>query len=166
MNKDDLLKIKTSETKMEIIKQLSKGQRTPSDLSRILKKSKSTIVEHLESLIDFGLVIKIERPGKKWVFYSLTKNGYEIIHGRPRISQVILTGSLLSIICGFIVLLFSKTLFQQYTITESGLQAVKSPEATLITTPNTYFYISVIFFAIGILGILFHFYINKVRLWK
>lgn len=167
MNKDVVLKIKTSETKMEIIKELSKGQRTPSDLSRLLKKSKSTVVEHLDSLINAGLVNKIERPGRKWVFYSLTKNGYDIIEVKPRISAFVLAGSLLSIIGGFVVLNLGKVAVQPKTFTESNiLTAMRTPAEVSASIPTMYIYTSIALFVLGVSGIVFYLYKTKMRVLK
>lgn len=79
MSDNKMLKVLSSETRKEILKELSRGYRTPSDLSRILKKSKSTTVEHLEKLMDAGLVSKSQEPGRKWVFYDLTKKGHTMV---------------------------------------------------------------------------------------
>lgn len=159
-----MLKIKASDTKMEIIKELSRGQRTPSDLSRLLKKSKSTIVEHLDALINAGFVSKIERPGRKWVFYSLTKNGYDIIEVKPRISAFALVGSLLSIIGGFVFLGLSKIGIQPKTFMDSeALTAMRTPTATVVVSP-IYIYASIALFTIGISGLVFYLYKTKMRL--
>jgi DNA-binding transcriptional ArsR family regulator len=69
------LKILAVDTRIEILKELKKGNRTLSDLSRILKKDKSTIMEHLVILTKAGLVRRIQNPGKKFVFYALTEKG-------------------------------------------------------------------------------------------
>ena len=68
MKENRLLKVLTSDTRRDILKILSNGYRNPSDLSRMLNKNKSTIVEHLDKMLDAGLVYKIEKPGKKWNF--------------------------------------------------------------------------------------------------
>ncbi|MFH8080809.1 MAG: winged helix-turn-helix domain-containing protein [Candidatus Aenigmatarchaeota archaeon] len=75
MVKKDILKVLSCETKMNILKELSNGQKTPTDLSKKLGKSKSTIADHLDELTKLGLVGKYEEKGKKWVFYFLTKDG-------------------------------------------------------------------------------------------
>ena len=102
MSKEDeeLLKTLTSDTRRDIVKTLSEGDRNPSDLSRLLKKSKSTIVEHLEKLINAGLVEKNERPGHKWVFYSLTKKGESYVSKKSQRLVIILSSVFLSIIGG------------------------------------------------------------------
>ncbi len=156
MKKDVFAKL--SETKIEIMKELSKGQRTPSDLSRLLNKSKSTIVEHLDALISAGMVNRMEKPGRKWIFYSLTKDGYEIIRVRPRIPVFVLVGSSLSIISSFLLLGLSRFSIQPKTLMKSdALTAMKTP----VSTVPTFIYVSIGLFIVGIVG-LFYFYKTKV----
>ncbi|MEM4554487.1 MAG: winged helix-turn-helix domain-containing protein [Candidatus Anstonellaceae archaeon] len=68
-----------SGTKAEILRQLFEADRIPTDLSARLGKSKSTITEHLEELVLEGMVERIERPGKKFVFYRLTSKGRQLL---------------------------------------------------------------------------------------
>ncbi|MBU0586861.1 winged helix-turn-helix domain-containing protein [Candidatus Micrarchaeota archaeon] len=64
-----------SDTRKQILKRLCEKNHRPSDLSRELKKDKSTIVQHLDVLNSAGLVERIERAGFKWVFYRLSNKG-------------------------------------------------------------------------------------------
>jgi DNA-binding transcriptional ArsR family regulator len=50
----DTLKILAVDTRIDILKELKTGSKTLSDLSRILKKDKSTILEHLTILTKAG----------------------------------------------------------------------------------------------------------------
>jgi DNA-binding transcriptional ArsR family regulator len=68
-----ILKLLAADTRMDVLKELKSGNKTLSDLSKILNKDKSTLIEHLEKLTNAGLVKRIERPGRKWIFYTLTK---------------------------------------------------------------------------------------------
>jgi DNA-binding transcriptional ArsR family regulator len=79
----DLMKVLSSDTRLEILKVLGERQLTSSDLSRRLNKHKSTIVEHLQVLQAAGLVEKDEKPGRKWIFYSLTDEGREVVSPVP-----------------------------------------------------------------------------------
>lgn len=69
----------SSDTRMEIMNTLLEGERTPTDISSKLNKSKATIVEHLDKLREADLVEKIEVDGRKWVFYKLTPRGKSIV---------------------------------------------------------------------------------------
>lgn len=68
-------KVLASETRIEILRELNKGERTPSFLSARLGKNASTIVEHLDKLSEAQMIEKIEERGKKYVFYRLTGKG-------------------------------------------------------------------------------------------
>ncbi len=68
-------RVLSSDTRIEILRELNRGERTPSFLSARLKKSSPTIVEHLGKLADAQMIEKIEQPGKKYVFYRLTSKG-------------------------------------------------------------------------------------------
>ena len=69
----------SSETRIGIMSELQRGERTPTDLSTRLGKSKATVVEHLDRLMDAGFVEKREEEGKKFVFYSLTSRGKAVL---------------------------------------------------------------------------------------
>jgi DNA-binding transcriptional ArsR family regulator len=84
----DTLKILAVDTRMDILKELKKGDRTLSDLSRILKMDKSTIMEHLTILAKAELVKRIQNPGKKFVFYALTEKGSNIFVEKQRALEI------------------------------------------------------------------------------
>src|SRR4030042_3502479 len=94
----DTLKVLSVDTRMDIIKELSQGERTPSDLGKRLNKNDSTIVEHLNGMIKVGLVKKIEHPRKKWIFYTLTEKGRGVISSRSRRLIIILSSSLVGFV--------------------------------------------------------------------
>jgi|GEM_PF-719040 len=75
----DLYKVLSSDTRRGILNSLQEGERTPTDISAKLNKSKATIVEHLDKLIEAKLVEKIEVDGRKWVFYKLTPKAKSLL---------------------------------------------------------------------------------------
>jgi len=75
----ELYRVLSSETRLQILNTLAEGERTPTDISSKLNKSKATIVEHLDKLREAELVEKIEVDGRKWVFYKLTPKGKSLI---------------------------------------------------------------------------------------
>jgi len=75
-----LLKTLTVDTRTDILKNLEKRPMTASELSRKLDKHVTTISEHLNVLKKSELVERVERPGRKWVYYKLTKPGQKIVH--------------------------------------------------------------------------------------
>ncbi|MDD5317171.1 MAG: winged helix-turn-helix domain-containing protein [Candidatus ainarchaeum sp.] len=71
----DMHRALSSSTRMDLMRELVQRDLTPTDLSARVGKSKATVVEHLDRLIDAKLVEKIEREGKKYVFYRATPKG-------------------------------------------------------------------------------------------
>ncbi len=76
-----LYKALSSDTRIDILRVLEDGEggRTPTFISERLGKSKATISEHLDKLVENGLVDKEEVEGRKWVFYRLTSKGKSAI---------------------------------------------------------------------------------------
>ena len=87
-----------SETRVDILKRLDGTQLTVSDLAREMEMNKATMFEHLEQLVEVGLVRKdteedrattvktvgseapVQGPPKKWVYYRLTWKGKNVLH--------------------------------------------------------------------------------------
>ena len=78
-DEEEIYKVLSSNTRREILSTLQEGERTPTDISYKLNKSKATIVEHLDKLMEAKLVEKIEADGKKWVFYKLTSKAKSLL---------------------------------------------------------------------------------------
>lgn len=66
-------------TRAGIMEQLEDADRIPTDLSAKLGKSKATVVEHLETLVEAGFVERVATPGKKFVYYRLTHKGRRML---------------------------------------------------------------------------------------
>jgi DNA-binding transcriptional ArsR family regulator len=75
-----LLKTLTVDTRTDILKSLGDRPMTASELSRKLNKHVTTVSEHLDVLNKSNLIERVERPGRKWVYYRLTKPGQRILH--------------------------------------------------------------------------------------
>ncbi len=69
----------SSDTRLGLMRELQARDLTPTDLSTRVGKSKATVVEHLDRLMDAGFVEKKEEAGRKFVFYGLTRKGKEIL---------------------------------------------------------------------------------------
>jgi len=171
----DVLKILAVDTRMDILKELSKGSRMPSYLGKKLNKSDATIVEHLSKLEKAGLVKKVEVPGKKFVFYTLTEHGVGVVSTKTRRLVIILSTSILALIGGMMS-------FTGYMFTSQGPQVfvarevaevgtalpTAAPEAAetvsqALTLPQVLLPLSIILFVISIAGFGFYFY-KKRRL--
>jgi DNA-binding HxlR family transcriptional regulator len=160
----DTLKVLSVDTRMDIIKELSQGERTPSDLGKRLKKSDATIVEHLNGMIKVGLVKKIEHPGKKWIFYTLTEKGRGVISSKSRRLIIILSGSIIGLIlsgasfvryqAGFVVNKLAAYPSSSGNLMQTGTQSSASSPLFL--------YISIGLLAVSLVGLGFYF-VKKPR---
>jgi len=77
----ETLKAIAVDTRLNILKLLSKKKYTLSDIAGILELGVSTIKEHLDILLKAGL-IKKEDTERKWKYYSLTFKGKRLIEPR------------------------------------------------------------------------------------
>lgn len=171
---EELFKALVSDTRREIVRTLSNGDRTPTDLSRTLKKSKSTIVEHLEKLMKAGLVEKIERPGHKWVFYSLTRKGESYVSKKSQRLVIILSMVFLSLIGGSLSLV---SYLSQSSYIVVGGEQLRVPEVIAETEkgivdyvapgkPTWLLYLSIGLFVLALIGIFVIIVMRKKRSWE
>lgn len=75
-----------SKTRWEIIKRLSKGKKTPSELAKVLGRSIPTVHRHLKHLENLGMIERVgERKGKTrpYVEYSLGKGFVFFVEALP-----------------------------------------------------------------------------------
>ncbi len=173
----DVLKVISAETRMDILKMLSEGGRTPSFVAKKLKKSDATIVEHLNKLEKVGLVKKLEVPGKKFIFYSLTERGTGIVSSKSRRLVIILATSLIVLMASFGT--FAGHLYMFDTFGARGFMATPQEAAGIavndsekVSQPATVFenlsitftqqpvflYASITLLAISLAGFGFYFY--------
>lgn len=100
----NLLKTVTVDTRASILKLLEERSMTASEISRALNKHVTTVSEHLEMLNESGLVERLERHGKKWIYYKLTKDAVRILHPKVysrwvlvlSLTMIVFVGSLAS----------------------------------------------------------------------
>jgi len=156
----DVLKVLSADTRMDILKMLNEGAKTPSYLGKHLKKSDATIIEHLDVMVKNGLVKKVEQPGRKWIFYTLTERGRGIASSKPRRLIIILSMSLLTLFSGIII---SSVYFpmQLGTFSRQAAPSVASESKDFIVGApawNYLFYVGIIFIAISLIGIFYYFY--------
>ena len=82
------LKAIASDTRMELLKELSKRKYTLSELTTKLNLKGPTIKEHLDNLIDADLV-KREESDNKWKYYFLTEKGKKLV--KPKEIKVLIS---------------------------------------------------------------------------
>ncbi|AIG99123.1 winged helix-turn-helix domain-containing protein [Archaeoglobus fulgidus] len=87
--KPETLEALLSPTRVRILKLLRDRNMTLSEISRSLDMSKSTVSEHIEKLLNAGLVAKNRRS--KWVYVSLTEFGRKVVDGDELFVKIILS---------------------------------------------------------------------------
>jgi DNA-binding transcriptional ArsR family regulator len=92
----DEFRVLASSTRIDIMKLLDESQLTVSDVSRRLAMNKATVHEHLTRLMEVGLVKK-EDTDRKWVYYSLTWKGRNLLH--PERVKVMVTLATIAVVC-------------------------------------------------------------------
>ncbi len=92
----DEFRVLASNTRIDILKLLDESQYTVSDISRKLDMNKATVHEHLSKLMEVGLVKKDDSP-RKWVYYSLSWKGRNLLHPE-RVRVMVSLGIMLTVI--------------------------------------------------------------------
>jgi DNA-binding transcriptional ArsR family regulator len=119
------LKAIASDTRMDLLKELSKRKYTLSELTTKLNLKGPTIKEHLDNLIDADLV-KREESDNKWKYYFLTEKGKKLV--KPKEIKVLIS---------FVVTLFATFGLIGYYIFSSlfpSKYATKSYDAAINVT--------------------------------
>jgi len=75
----DTFRALAADTRVDIIKILDERKHTLTDLSKKLKLAPSTLKEHIDRLVDSGLIYH-EDKGTKWKYYKLTRKGRSLLH--------------------------------------------------------------------------------------
>lgn len=115
-------KVLASETRIGILKKLDERQMTVTDLARVLEMNKATLFEHLEKLIDAGLIKKKE-DDRKWVYYTLSWKGKNILHPeRTKIAIVLSVSFICSIILIYLIIsIAGSSIFNQSPQTKDNI---------------------------------------------
>lgn len=91
----DDFKLLSSDTRVQILKLLDARARTGTELGKDLGLEKSTVHQHLERLVEGGLVHRRE-DDRLWVYYDLAPRGRRLLHPPRSGFTLLLAGSLLS----------------------------------------------------------------------
>ena len=123
----DEFRVLASTTRIDIMKLLDESQLTVSDVSRRLEMNKATVHEHLNKLIEVGLVKK-EDTNRKWVYYSLTWKGKNLLHPeRVKVMVALATIAIAVVIVGHIIAM------QGATVPSPGEHSLTTPPVTVTT---------------------------------
>jgi DNA-binding transcriptional ArsR family regulator len=93
----ETFKALAADTRVDMLKKLGEHKLTLTDLSEQMHMSPSTIKEHLDRLVEVGL-IEQEDKGMKWKYYRLTEKGKNIISPYETKVWILLATSLLIIV--------------------------------------------------------------------
>ncbi len=125
-----ILFLLSSETRIEILKKLDERRMTLSELSKALNLSKTTVKEHLNKLLEAGLVKRVDE-GRKWIYYELTPEGKKLL--QPERVSVKLILSVMAAATSMVLGIFELFRFKAYKVAE--LTAKKVPAPTPVPTP-------------------------------
>jgi DNA-binding transcriptional ArsR family regulator len=128
----DEFRVLASTTRIDILKLLDQSQLTVSDVSRLLGMNKATVHEHLNKLVDVGLVKKEESP-RKWVYYRLTWKGKNLLHPE-RVKVMVTLATIAVVILGGALLIggFTGPLFDTDDGDGNGEPPLPPPSAVMV----------------------------------
>ena len=134
----ETLKALASDTRIDILKELTERKKTVTELSDALNMSKSTTHEHLLRLTEASLVRKIASPNK-WIYYDLTRKGLELIKPSDKRRVILLlSSSLLAFaVGGYQVANFIQVKMQRVMMTVAPEAADVSETAIISTFPTS-----------------------------
>lgn len=115
------LKALAADTRLDILKSLSRRRKMPSELSKELNLAASTVIEHLDRLEEADLVRR-EETGHKWIYYSLTEKGESLVKPRYPVNFVIILSVTILVIfvSGFLI-------YTDYTRFQAIVPALTNP---------------------------------------
>jgi DNA-binding transcriptional ArsR family regulator len=115
LNKE-AFKALASETRLGILKNLDGTKMSLTDLCTATNLNKATLHEHLKKLIETGIVKKIQRPGHKWVYYTLSWKGESLLHPENTKIVIMFSVALITLIAAIIqIYLWAKGTLILYT---------------------------------------------------
>lgn len=92
----DTFKVLSSDTRIQILKRINERKQTLSDLAEDMGMSPSTIKEHIDRLVEAGLIVHLDR-GTKWKYYVLTSKGKSIVSPVETKVWILLSSSLAAV---------------------------------------------------------------------
>src|SRR3989338_8884072 len=93
------IKSLSSDTRVDILKSLSRRRKMPSEIAKEFGLAPSTVVEHLKILENSSL-IKRQDTGHKWIYYELTDKGRNLVEPQNAMKFVVILSLGLIIIVG------------------------------------------------------------------
>ncbi|MFH1474168.1 MAG: winged helix-turn-helix domain-containing protein [Candidatus Aenigmatarchaeota archaeon] len=127
------LKALAADTRLDILKSLGKRRKTPSELSKELHLATSTVTEHLEKLEKADL-IKREETGHKWIYYSLSRNGENLVKPKYPVQFVFMLSITIIVIISASILMYGN--YSSMQASDSG-EALSAPMSQRAVTEET-----------------------------
>lgn len=129
----NLIKAISSDKRIDILKFLNKGRKTPTDISKELHLSTPTVLEHLDKLIENKLVERIDE-GRKWKYYSLTDKGELLVNSNNSKRQIPVR-IFITLGIGLLLLLVPFTMYNPFVSEmemddSMGILSIGEPEIT------------------------------------
>lgn len=165
------VKALSSPTRVKILSQVLDKDATPTQLSRDIGKSKSTVSAHLTKLHKAGLLEKDKEDGRKRVVYSPTRKAKAIVKGKERKVRFSITSSAFSMAAG-LALLGSNALgyFQQKTTADQAMMmtqesadtAAGSTSSLASLSPDILLFIGAGLIGVSLLGFAYGITVNKL----
>ena len=95
------------ESRIKILKALKERRKTQSELSKEMVLAPSTVSEHLEKMLEAGLIAR-KKDHHKWIYYELTEKGQHILS--PQKASVFvfaLSLTLFVVFLGYVLITFT-----------------------------------------------------------
>jgi len=124
----NLIKAISSDKRIDILKLLNKGRKTPTDIAKELHLSTPTVLEHLDKLIENNLVKRIEE-GRKWKYYSLTDKGELLVNSNNSKRQIPVR-IFITLGIGLLMLLVPFSMYNPF-ISEMEMEEMQTLEAEM-----------------------------------
>lgn len=132
------VKALSSQTRIQILNCILERERTPTEISKDVNKSKSTVSSHLEKLLESELIVKNKEDGRKRVIYEPTNKAEHIVKGKEKKVRFSITSSIISTLAGFGLLFSTFSFLSQPTLddTAEGYEAEAEDDLTMMDSPE------------------------------
>ncbi len=158
----ETFKTLASETRLGLLKSLDGKEVNLSDLSREMEMNKATLLEHLNIMIGNDLVKRVEKEGRKFVYYKLTYKGSGILHPERTWVTVMLGGAVMALAGGiWSMLSYMNPVAPAPELGAPAMKSIDAGSAPAGTQAPVMMYVSIALFAVCVALIIFAAWIRK-----
>ncbi len=126
-----------------------------------MEMNKATLLEHLNIMIGNDLVKRVEKEGRKFVYYKLTYKGSGILHPERTWVTVMLCGAVMALAGGIWSMLSYMNPVAPAPELGAPIKAADAGSASAGTQTPVMIYISIALFAVCVALIIFAAWIRK-----